>query len=64
MLNMNQSIQDSWWHERQTRPADIETPSRHQLYRRPKGNEVWIKAGLIVGLMLALILTVISALTR
>jgi hypothetical protein len=60
---MNQSIHDSWWHERQTRPADLARPSV-QLYRRPEGNEVWIKAGLVVGLMLALILTVISAVAR
>ncbi|MDQ7958617.1 MAG: hypothetical protein REJ24_13210 [Rhodocyclaceae bacterium] len=61
---MNQSIQDSWWHERQTRPADLSQAPKLELYRRPKGNEVWIKAGLVVGLMLALILTVIGAVAR
>lgn len=64
MANMNQSIQDSWWHERETRPADLARPHQLELYRRPVGNEVWIKAGLVVGLMLALILTIISAVAK
>ncbi len=61
---MNQSIQDSWWHERETRPSELTQRPALELYRRPVGNEVWIKAGLVVGLMLALILTVISAVVR
>lgn len=52
--------QDSWWHERPTKAADLDTGYRSLYAARKKRDAVWRKAALIVALMFALILSLFS----
>ena len=54
-----------WWHERPTKSADL--PSKYQSFGEAGGanhGHVWQKAGLVVSLMFALVLSLISMMAR
>jgi len=55
---------DGWWHERPTKAADLQTSFQTLPSRRAKRDNVWKEAGLIIGLMFGLILSLIALATR
>ena len=66
---------DSWWHERQTKPVDLDTAYEPPYVPRERrsssrhstsGNStsVWKEGAMVVGLMFALGLSLISLITR
>ena len=57
------SHQDSWWHERPTKPAELGTDYQ-PLHRPRKRDSVWQKAALVVGVVFALVVTVILSMAR
>ena len=57
------NTQDCWSHERPTKPADVRTEFQ-PLDAPRKRDAVWPIVALIVGLMVALTLTFVTALSR
>ncbi|MEJ8857592.1 hypothetical protein WKW79_23675 [Variovorax robiniae] len=55
---------EDWWHERPTKTAELSTNYQSLGDASPKQGHVWKKAALVVGLMFALVLSLISMMTR
>lgn len=58
------SNQDSWWHERPTKIGDLPTGYQTIGDVQKRDKSVWVKAAVVVGLMLALIVSLVSMATR
>jgi len=59
------SNSQEWWHERPTKTADLSTTYQYFGEASPKDRpHVWKKAALVVGLMFALVLSLISMMAR
>ncbi|MEJ8859784.1 hypothetical protein WKW79_34885 [Variovorax robiniae] len=55
---------EEWWHERPTRTAELSTNYQSLGDAGAKPCHVWTKAGLVVGLMFALVLSLVSMMAR
>jgi len=53
-----------WWHERQTKGAELHTAYRALSGARAKREGIWKEVALVVGLMFALILSLASMVSR
>ena len=63
-MNFEPIPKTDWWHERPTKTADLSTSLRAVASARAKREAVWKKSALVVGLMFALILSLISLACR
>ena len=53
-----------WWHERPTKAAELNTAYRALSSGKAKREGIWKKGVLVVGLMFALILSLVSMVSR